>query len=455
MASMRSLEAAGRVKDIEFPNNSTTEHVRELLLNSFGNHLNAADVDRLHFYKTVASSNLLDLAGRAEEMHWQRLKTTFQNRSKVFMRLLLDSNGSVIAPQVDSGDAIVDTEQERRPTEEGNENTLVNISDDDQELLLPLLASSPQPVSTQQQSSASTEMFVNRFYDKVHRVEMLKQMSDTIQNATVVVEINEMEYNLGGAELDQGSGPLYDTKVVQRLFAANRIPQRIPTLCLTPLEMQLQSYMDMVPVCIVRYRLTDKSIDCLRGLMMSNAVVQALTNCQVHFALMGSDFDKEACGKQHRRVDDIDLEIHVLQPTMSSNKVILGDVVTGNTEAFTRHLISAVGDALEATSIVKSQRDLLQQQRELRQRQDHELRQSEIQDREKERSERERQETEDAQQSEEEDDETVVDSEQVRQKRILALENQQAMAKRMRREDEDGHDDDDDNSGIVTFNRGI
>ena len=45
-ASMRSLEAAGRVKDIEFPNNSTTEHVRELLLNSFGNYLNAADVDR-------------------------------------------------------------------------------------------------------------------------------------------------------------------------------------------------------------------------------------------------------------------------------------------------------------------------------------------------------------------------------------------------------------------------
>ena len=46
MASMRSLEAAGRVKDIEFRNNSTTEHVRELLLNSFRNFLNAADVDR-------------------------------------------------------------------------------------------------------------------------------------------------------------------------------------------------------------------------------------------------------------------------------------------------------------------------------------------------------------------------------------------------------------------------
>lgn len=30
---------------------------------------------------------------------------------------------------------------------------------------------------------------------------MLKQMSDTIQNATVVGEINEMEDNLCGAEL--------------------------------------------------------------------------------------------------------------------------------------------------------------------------------------------------------------------------------------------------------------
>ena len=46
MASMRSLEAVGRVKDIEFPNNSTTAHVRESLLNSFGNYLNAADADR-------------------------------------------------------------------------------------------------------------------------------------------------------------------------------------------------------------------------------------------------------------------------------------------------------------------------------------------------------------------------------------------------------------------------
>ena len=27
--------------------------------------------------------------------------------------------------------------------------------------------------------------------------------------------------------------------------------------------------------------------------MMSNAVVHTLTNCQVHFALMASDFDQE------------------------------------------------------------------------------------------------------------------------------------------------------------------
>ena len=37
--------------------------------------------------------------------------------------------------------------------------------------------------------------------------------------------------------------------------------------------------------------------------MMSNAVVQALTNCQVHFALMGSDFDQE--GKKKLTIERI------------------------------------------------------------------------------------------------------------------------------------------------------
>ena len=38
--------------------------------------------------------------------------------------------------------------------------------------------------------------------------------------------------------LDQGSGASYDTKVGQILCAANRIPLRVPTLCLTPLEVK-------------------------------------------------------------------------------------------------------------------------------------------------------------------------------------------------------------------------
>ena len=44
---------------------------------------------RLHYSDIEVSSNILDLAGTAEEMHGQRLKTIFQNRSKAFMRLSL------------------------------------------------------------------------------------------------------------------------------------------------------------------------------------------------------------------------------------------------------------------------------------------------------------------------------------------------------------------------------
>lgn len=42
----RTLEAAGRIQSMSFQNNATTQHVVELLLNSFANHLNPQNVNR-------------------------------------------------------------------------------------------------------------------------------------------------------------------------------------------------------------------------------------------------------------------------------------------------------------------------------------------------------------------------------------------------------------------------
>ena len=45
-STVRSLEQSGRVKELEFTNNATSEHISELLVNAFGNFLNNSNLNR-------------------------------------------------------------------------------------------------------------------------------------------------------------------------------------------------------------------------------------------------------------------------------------------------------------------------------------------------------------------------------------------------------------------------
>ena len=45
-ATIRSLEQSGRVKELEFTNNASSEHISELLMNAFGNFLNNSNLNR-------------------------------------------------------------------------------------------------------------------------------------------------------------------------------------------------------------------------------------------------------------------------------------------------------------------------------------------------------------------------------------------------------------------------
>lgn len=42
----RALESTGRIREVDFPNNATSQHICEILVNSFGNHLNAHETTR-------------------------------------------------------------------------------------------------------------------------------------------------------------------------------------------------------------------------------------------------------------------------------------------------------------------------------------------------------------------------------------------------------------------------
>ena len=45
-ATIRSLEQSRRVKELEFTNNASSEHISELVMNAFGNFINTSNVSR-------------------------------------------------------------------------------------------------------------------------------------------------------------------------------------------------------------------------------------------------------------------------------------------------------------------------------------------------------------------------------------------------------------------------
>lgn len=89
--------------------------------------------------------------------------------------------------------------------------------------------------------------------------------------------------------------------------------------------MRLQSYLDLAPVCIIRYTLTDRAINILRNIMDSDCP-DIMNKCHIHVALIGSQFDEELCGN-NRKTSKI--EVRLLQPTMSSTKMVNGAFLAG------------------------------------------------------------------------------------------------------------------------------
>lgn len=70
-----------------------------------------------------------------------------------------------------------------------------------------------------------------------------------------------------------------------------------------------------------------------------------------------------------------------MHPTLSPNKMIVGSMIAGNDNYLLKHLIEAIRQAKEASHALKAHRDLLQRDRALRAQQDKEFQASEACDR--------------------------------------------------------------------------
>ncbi|XP_073253991.1 uncharacterized protein [Porites lutea] len=127
------------------------------------------------------------------------------------------------------------------------------------------------------------------------------------------------------------------------------------------------------------------------------------------------------CGNHARQSENgADVEVRVYQPTMSSANMVVGDIISG--DDLTVNVRRAIGEAIVAAQAVRCQRDLIVENRNLRERQDMEARASEMADRA--HAQKKLPAVEIDEDKEEDDDEeesldaTVVDTEEVRKRRI-------------------------------------
>ncbi|XP_044163908.1 uncharacterized protein LOC114952483 [Acropora millepora] len=91
--------------------------------------------------------------------------------------------------------------------------------------------------------------------------------------------------------------------------------------------LRLQSHYDATPVCILRYRPTKEAAEILRQLM--SECNEVLSQCHIHVALIGSQFDNEVCRiNSGQREVTVDVEVRVYQPTMSSANMVVGDIIS-------------------------------------------------------------------------------------------------------------------------------
>lgn len=176
------------------------------------------------------------------------------------------------------------------------------------------------------------------------------------KGATEVGTIEELPDRLIGAETNENSGPAYDIQILRRLMTAHKVPQLLPFLCLDATEMRMQSHADCSPVMLIRFHPTQETASILRSLIAALPLLPQLLKCNVHVAVMGSEFDQMAFGKQKQFNKKSDVQFHVLHPTLSSTRMVVGNILTGNENDFLRQLNQAIEEACQAADTVKEHR---------------------------------------------------------------------------------------------------
>lgn len=340
----------------------------------------------------------------------------------------------------------LDTPNRTPPPQRVNNDGPGYLSSDD-EMMEPQSSSTPRnAISTDPHNTA--EHFTRQFYDKVEKVSMgvvecVHFGGPSTAHVLEAGEVEEMEDTTVLAELDPASGPAYDVALFRKFLKAHKIPPRLPIICLSALQMQLQAHFDGKPVCLIRFKLTDKAAGMLRQLMDSTETIK---KCYVLVSYVGSQFDVEVCGRSDH-TKDMELECRIFQPTMSPVRLITGDIITGGHADMLCQIERAVTEGCLAAQAVCEQRKLLEDRREFRRVQEDELRQSEAADKGKQRE-------REVEEEEGDLDVTEPDSEWVRQKRIQALTRNEPPAGPATNFDEGvayGIQDDSDDSGTVTF----
>ncbi|XP_044168395.1 uncharacterized protein LOC114970617 isoform X1 [Acropora millepora] len=203
--------------------------------------------------------------------------------------------------------------------------------------------------------------------------------------------------------------------------------------------MRLQSHEDCSPVLIIHYQPTDKTVAVLRSLMQSAECLKALGDVNIHVALIGSSFADNALGKQGKRDGGAsDVELCIMHPTMTRGRMVVGNIVSGHERNFKEKLIKAAEEACQAATALAAHRTLIQEDCVSKISQEGTSYLSELNAREKgQRC------HETNSQTEVETDDTIVDTDEVRQKRLLALSEQAESSKRQRRVPDEGNDGDD------------
>lgn len=299
---------------------------------------------------------------------------------------------------------------------------VVTDTSSDEEWERPIFNSTPNGRnSTQGNQMSAAEAFVLTIHDSVTTSGGMAKPG-VCQNASEVGTVEAMEDNLVATETDSRCGPQYDVRLWQCFLKAKQVPQALLLICLNATEVRLQSYTDLAPVCIIRYTLTDRVIKILRNIMETDCVA-LLNKCHIHVTLKGSEFDKELCGnKESARMQD--MELRILQPTMSSTKMVDGAFLTEKEleQPGIPALQKAVTDAIETVEALRAQRNLLNESRQLKRQQEEDLRLSEMEDKRKKAREtgEESDDVDDDEQAGDEDalDNTIVDSEEVRDRRL-------------------------------------